>query len=98
GGTLLANAPLSPANFSQSGGTLDGPASFTVTNTYAWTGGIMTGSGSTRIPAGAILTISGIADKQLNGRTILNAGTTTWTDVSYYTPYGSTAGTFTNQA
>jgi phage baseplate assembly protein gpV len=59
------------------GGTLTGTGNLTVSDTFNWTGGAMTGVGST-ISTGA-LNISGSGGKNLNGRNLTNQGTVTWT-------------------
>jgi hypothetical protein len=95
GGTMVANANLSLADFTLDGGYLDGPATVAVTNDFEWASGQMQGSGVTSIPAGATLHISGTAWKNLEGRTINNAGTTNWTDAG---SIGGNAGVFNNLA
>src|SRR5262249_12888807 len=59
------------------GGTLTGTGNLTVSGTLNWTGGAMTGVGSTTI-TGA-LNLSGSNGKDLNGGTLINRGTATWT-------------------
>ncbi|MEQ1861587.1 MAG: hypothetical protein ABMA13_16825, partial [Chthoniobacteraceae bacterium] len=79
-GTLTVNANLSAANVAHSAGTITGTGVLTASNSYAWTGGIMGGSGATTIAPGATLTISGGLGKTIGsgvntGRTLTNNGT-----------------------
>jgi fibronectin-binding autotransporter adhesin len=60
------------------GGTLTGSGQFSVGGALTWTGGAMTGTGTTSIGSGAGLIVSGSGTKALNGRTLDNAGTATW--------------------
>lgn len=57
-------------------GTLTGPGDVTVTGPLTWTGGFMTGLGRTRANGGIIAT--GNSQWTLDGRTLDNAGTATW--------------------
>src|SRR5262249_61954919 len=59
-------------------GTLAGNSSVTVTGTFDWTGGTMTGTGSTDVDVTGTLNLSGNADKVLDGRTLNLYGTTVW--------------------
>ena len=72
-------APVSFNTVTQSGGTLTGSDSVTASNSYAWTGGQQSGSGSTEIPSGATLDITGPDPKTLDMRTLNNAGTANFT-------------------
>ena len=74
GGTVTVNGAVSAVNFGQTGGTLDGADTLTVTGTFNWAGGTMGGSGVTSIAAGGAMTLSGGNIKSLSGRTIDNAG------------------------
>jgi RHS repeat-associated protein len=78
---------------------LGGTGPITVTNSLMWSAGTVDGSGNLTIPPAASLTISGGAT--LNGRTIVNQGTTTWTGTSGMTwAFGAqfvNSGTFTVQ-
>jgi hypothetical protein len=61
-----------------------------------WSGGTMSGSGTTTIQAGGTLAIDGnYSDKTLSDRTLANAGTVTWSD--YYI-HGSGTATINNLA
>jgi hypothetical protein len=56
-------------------GTLSGIGTLTITGTGSqWTAGLMTGGGTTKIAAGADLTVSGNGRKYLGNRTIQNEG------------------------
>jgi len=79
----------------QTGGTLGGPGTLTVTNTFNWTGGTMNGDGVTTILLGSALNLSGTAQKTLNTRTLNNGGTLTWTgtgEVQAYSTLNNLAG------
>ncbi|MCC7082795.1 MAG: phosphatase PAP2 family protein, partial [Burkholderiales bacterium] len=72
--TLLGDSELR-ASFQLKGGTLAGTGTLTLTGTGSqWSGGLMTGGGTTRIAAGADLTITGGNRKYLAERTIRNEG------------------------
>jgi hypothetical protein len=76
-------------------GTIDGSGTLTATNGFGWSGGTLTGAGSLVIPRGGSLSISGSAAKVLNGRTIQNSGSATWTGTG---DLQIRAGLFENQA
>ncbi len=76
-GTLNVNAPLIAPSFAQSGGTLQGAATFTVAGLYTWTGGTMTGAATTNANGG--IAFSGTVTRDVTGGRVLNtAGATTW--------------------
>ncbi|HEU5123392.1 MAG TPA: carboxypeptidase regulatory-like domain-containing protein [Verrucomicrobiae bacterium] len=60
-------------------GGLRGSDVVVITNAMTWTGGMMDGSGTTRIAPEASLTLSGTSQKSVLRRTLLNEGTATWT-------------------
>jgi hypothetical protein len=60
-------------------GGLRGSDVVVITNAMTWTGGMMDGSGTTRIVPEASLTLSGTSQKSVLRRTLLNEGTATWT-------------------
>ena len=69
-GTLdLAGASIIANNFKQTGGTLTGVKDFTVTQSFDWSGGSMTGTGATTFGTGSATTISGSGPKTIDGRT-----------------------------
>jgi phage baseplate assembly protein gpV len=78
GGTLDVNAGVNAPSFELASGTLRGTGTLTITNTFTWTGGTMSGSGITVIPDTATFSISGNANKFLDQRTLNNSGTATW--------------------
>lgn len=79
GALLLVNTNVSAGNFTFDGsnGTLDGPASLTVTGTFNWSDGTAQGSGTINLASNASLMIAG--GVTLNQRTLNNAGTVTVT-------------------
>jgi hypothetical protein len=76
--TLTVGADTVAANFEQNSGTLNGGATFTVTDIYDWTGGTQAGTGTTVIGAMAQLKMGGASSKNLR-RPMNNDGTATWT-------------------
>jgi hypothetical protein len=82
GGTLNVStaSDLTAANMALDSGTLGGTGTLTVSNSLAWTAGTMAGPGTTSIASGATLAISGGTQKVLDGRTLTNNGTVTWSD------------------
>jgi hypothetical protein len=82
GGMLTFNVnENAPANFQVDGGAVNGPGILTITNTFTWSGGNLDGNGSTVVPIGTTLNISGANFKYLtSGHTLNIAGTATWTD------------------
>ena len=89
GGTLTVTGTVNVDNYTISGGTLTGSGDLkpTVGATVNWSGNsTLLGSGSVTIQAGAFLNISGTGTRFLDGRTIHNAGTLTWSgaDISAY--------------
>jgi hypothetical protein len=76
GGNWAFNADQTFGAYSQSGGELQGTGRVTVTESFAWTSGLMLDSGVTELAEGGTATISGGADKILrNGRRLLNRTT-----------------------
>jgi hypothetical protein len=61
-------------NIELTAGTIAGTAAITATSVLTWSGGTMSGTGSTYIPAGARLAIDGANPKFLDIRTFNNAG------------------------
>lgn len=70
-GVVVASIHQPLSNLTQSGGTLTGSAILTVTGSLVWTGGNMSGSGTTRIAPGATGSISGSGTKALNNSRVL---------------------------
>jgi hypothetical protein len=81
GGTLTFNVNQNaPANLEIDSGMVNGPATLTVTSMLTWNGGSLDGSGTTSVPMGTTLTISGGNNKFVTGGHTLNiAGTAVWT-------------------
>jgi hypothetical protein len=79
GGGLDVASPLSFQSVLLSSGTLQGSSTLTATVNLTWTGGGMSGSGTTRVVSGANLTINGPSSKTLDSRTLENGGFATWT-------------------
>jgi RHS repeat-associated protein len=79
GGSLSIAASSTVSNLNLGGqnlGTLTGVGDVTVTKTLNWTGGTMSGTGTTTVPPGGTLNLSG--QLTLDGRTLANAGIATW--------------------
>ncbi|HUP63827.1 MAG TPA: hypothetical protein VM557_00910, partial [Thermoanaerobaculia bacterium] len=91
---VAAAVTSSAAQLVFSSGTLTGVASLTVTGALAWTGGTMSGAGSTDIATGATLAISGTGAKYLAGRTLNIAGSAGWSGTGWI--YGSAGGVVNN--
>jgi len=97
GGILTVNGSLAVRNFTQSGGTLAGSGSLTVSEAFAWTGGTMTGTGRTVLGAGTEHSLSGGATKVIReGRTLENFGTVTMSGGTLQ--YAQTPATVINRA
>ncbi|HEX2832283.1 MAG TPA: hypothetical protein VHW00_04670 [Thermoanaerobaculia bacterium] len=71
-GTLTVNANITIEHLQFDGGTFDGTGVVTpgATGSWFWAGGTMSGSGTTQVPSGASLTVSGASGKALITRTI----------------------------
>ena len=78
-GTVTVNTNLSVANFTMTNGKLNGPDTFTITGTFAWSGGDLDNPGATTVTSGATLNISSSNSKRLtNDYTLTNQGTALW--------------------
>lgn len=77
-GTANLNSAAATSNtFEQTGGTLGGTGTLTISAASIWTAGTQTGAGTTRIDGN--LDVSSSADKTVSGgRTLRTAGVTTW--------------------
>jgi hypothetical protein len=93
GGTLSVAADVTVINLEQTNGTVTGAANLTISTSYMWSAGTLSGTGTTVIPMGSVLNITTNSTKSLT-RSINNAGTTTWTDSSINSGQGAV---FTNQ-
>ena len=81
GGTLLQNADAAVSSLNLSAGTLSGTGAVTVSGDFAWSGGSMTGAGST-VGQGT-MELSGFSSKELTDRSLVNEGTATWTSSGF---------------
>jgi hypothetical protein len=79
GGTLNVNADVAEANVAVVSGTLGGTNTLTVSGQMDWTGGTLAGPGTTVLGPSAALALTGASPKVLDGRTLTNTGTVTWT-------------------
>jgi hypothetical protein len=78
-GTFQLDADSSTLNLSQSGGTFTGAGNMTVSSSFDWTGGTLTGDGATVLVAGALLTIEGTGTHYAGAHTIQGPGPVEWT-------------------
>lgn len=79
-GQVNVNSNATVKNVTFNGGTISGSAQLTITGAMTWTLGMMNGSGSTRINAGATLLVNNNdLSVDLDVRTLENFGTITWT-------------------
>jgi hypothetical protein len=89
-GSLEANAPLEL----DSGGTISGGGTVDILDTTKtamwWTGGAMTGSGTTHIAANALMIIDATTSVSLTTRTLRNEGTIGWSSGVINTSGGAT--------
>jgi uncharacterized repeat protein (TIGR01451 family) len=72
--TLQTGAPVAPASFTQTSGTLAGPDTLHLNTLFTWSGGTQDGSGVTNANAGFSLTGGVVMN---NGRTLNNAASST---------------------
>jgi hypothetical protein len=82
GGLVKLNVDVNaPANFELENGTLEGPGTLTITNTFTWVGGSLDGAGTTLVPVGKTLNVTGDQFNKLvtGGHTLTIAGTANWT-------------------
>ena len=77
-GALEADGAFGATNVTLAGGTLTGGGVFSASASLAWTGGQMSGTGTTRIGSGAVLAISGSARRPLTAGRWTTRGTATW--------------------
>jgi hypothetical protein len=75
-------------------GPIDGPANIFFAGPLIWSGGIMSGSGTSTLPAGHVLNLSAGATPTLGGRTFINLGTA---DLAPGATFRGIDGTFKNQ-
>ncbi len=75
GGSLNIGSVTSPATFSLTAGTLDGPGFLSIGKTFFWDGGTITGAGGAELAGGGTGTLSGVSGPMtLNDRTFTNYG------------------------
>ena len=77
GGTMNANGTFSAAGFDMTGGIVAGTGALTISGAGSWTNGGMSGTGSTTFNGAMALSGNGLRD--ITGRAVNFAGTTTWT-------------------
>jgi sugar lactone lactonase YvrE len=103
GSTLELTDPLTPSHVASleqyPNTTLTGEAPLDISGSLSWTGGTMTGSGSTGLEPGATGTIDPGSNDwvALSERTLNNQGTLTWSNGTVYGEEGATidnSGTF----
>ncbi len=76
--TLSGNASV--FTFTQSAGTLTGAGTLTASNDFGWSGGTQSGTGTTKIPVGAMWNLTSNAPNMvLDGRTVNLDGTANFT-------------------
>jgi immunoglobulin I-set domain protein/List-Bact-rpt repeat protein len=78
GATVNFNGASTVAAVNLSSGTLGGTAVLSIMDTMNWSGGTMSGTGRTLIPAGTSLNLINGAIVTLNTRTLENGGTVIW--------------------
>ncbi|MDP7449612.1 MAG: hypothetical protein QF689_13555 [Candidatus Latescibacteria bacterium] len=94
--TLTIAAASTINDFSQSGGTLNGAGTVTLTGTATWTGGTQSGAGNTTVQSGTTLTITAAANATLDTRSMTNDGTIVFIGASSY--YLNNGAALTNNA
>lgn len=107
GATLNVNAAVDAnigTTFELTNGWLSGSHTLTIYGTMNWTGGAMSGTGTTNIAPTALLAIGSTGSVSLRGgRTLNNEGTVTWGGASIFSGTNESStfqnqGTFTVQA
>jgi hypothetical protein len=76
-GTVVANAAVSLAGLSLSGGNLTLAGTTSVTN-FTWTGGVLQGAGPLSVAAAGTMSIGGSAVKVLRAQSLRSHGTAIW--------------------
>jgi len=80
---LSTGKPHSMSTLTQTGGTLTGSDTITITSALDWTGGSMTGTGVTNLAAAGTMTTSAINNLTLDTRIFNNSGTVNWSSTGY---------------
>jgi hypothetical protein len=93
GGTASFNVATTTPAFTLSGGTLAGNAPVVLTGSSIWSGGTL--AGNLTVGSGVSLSINGAATKRLDGGTLTNNGTVTWSAGQILTP-GTSSSTVNN--
>ena len=96
GGNISADVDLAiPCQVELSiAANLGGTGNITLQHTSLWSGGTMSGSGTTRVNPGVELTLNSNSSKTLDGRTLVNAGTIQWDEAGWI--FGNNGGAVTN--
>ena len=81
GNTVTLDVPVTVATLTLTG-TLTGPQPVSVTSAFNWNGGTQSGSGTTTIPSGSVMTLGSYGT--LDGRTVSLAGTLNMTGSFYF--------------
>ena len=89
---VTVDVAVTIANLTLNSGTINGSQALTVTTAMSWNGGTMSGSGSTVIPSGSVLTVGGAGF--LDARALSIAGTANFTGGNYF--YMQNGATLTN--
>src|ERR1043165_3058864 len=90
--TVTVDVAVTVANLTLNTGTITGSQALTTTSAFNWNGGTMSGSGSTVIPSGSVLTVGGAGF--LDARNLSIAGTANFTGGNYF--YMQNGATLTN--
>ena len=77
-GTVTLSGNQAAGGLTFSGGTIDGAGNLALSGTSSWTGGSMSGTGTTTIAAGGTMTINALGTAVGISRTLTNNGTMTW--------------------
>ena len=84
GGTVTLDASFTINNLSLSNGTINGPGNLNLAGAGStWTGGTMSGAGTTALLVGGTLAIPNTGNPTLTARPLTNAGTVNYSPSSY---------------
>src|SRR5205823_1658256 len=95
-GTITFSENITVQQLALTSATLDGNFNLQVNQSMTWNGGGMRGTGTTTIPVGATLDLTGPLRRTLT-RTLDNFGTTNWLDGGLTGDTFSALGTFNNK-
>jgi fibronectin-binding autotransporter adhesin len=76
---------ITTSSITQSGGTISGSDTMTVSGAITWSGGTQSGTGTTNANGGMTLT----GEPFFSGRTLNNAGTATWNGIAFLMENGA---------